>query len=121
MGGLAGGLSEDPALQVVELARQLRSRRRARQEVGRGVGRRRSRVSQQERRGPDVTGIDTVNAPQTARVGGSETNAVVSAVSNGLYLAAMPTFAVMAVLTSMNGGSADVMCAAAHGGWLSGM
>jgi hypothetical protein len=68
-----------------------------------------------------VTGIDTVNAPQTARVGGGETNKVVSAVSNGLYLAAMPTFAVMAVLTSMNGGSADVICAAAHGGWLSGM
>ena len=37
-------LSADPDLQVVELARQLRRRCRARQEVGRSVGRRRGRV-----------------------------------------------------------------------------
>jgi len=44
VGGLARGLSSDPDLQVVELARQLRRRRSARQEVGRGVGRRRGGV-----------------------------------------------------------------------------
>ena len=46
----ARGLSADPDLQVVELARQLRRRRRARQEVGRGVGRRRGRVPASSRR-----------------------------------------------------------------------
>ena len=40
----ARGLSSDPDLQVVELARQLCRRRRARPEVGRGVGRRRGRL-----------------------------------------------------------------------------
>ena len=44
VGGFAGRLSADPDLQVVELARQLRPRRGARQEVGRGVGRRRGRL-----------------------------------------------------------------------------
>jgi hypothetical protein len=38
VGGLAGGLSPEPTVQVVELARQLRRRRRARSEVGRSVG-----------------------------------------------------------------------------------
>ena len=32
-----------------------------------------------------------------------------------LGLAAGPTFAVMAVLTAMSGGGADMMCSAAHG------
>jgi hypothetical protein len=67
-----------------------------------------------------MTGIDALNAPQAARVEGGETNAVVSAVSKGLYLAAAPTFAVMAVLTYFSG-NADMMCSAAHGAWLSGM
>jgi hypothetical protein len=71
--------------------------------------------------GHDMTGIDTVNAPQTARVDGCETNAVVAVLTRVLYLAAAPTFAVMAVLTSMSGGSADMMCSAAHGAWLNGM
>ena len=39
------GLPPEPPVQVVELARQLRPRRRARPEVGRGVGRRRGRLS----------------------------------------------------------------------------
>ena len=50
LGGLARGLSSDPDLQVVELARQLRRRRRARPEVGRGVGRRRGRLPKARRR-----------------------------------------------------------------------
>ena len=50
VGGFARGLSADPDLQVVELARQLRRRRRARQEMGRGVGRRRGRVPERSRR-----------------------------------------------------------------------
>jgi predicted dithiol-disulfide oxidoreductase (DUF899 family) len=48
LGGLARGLSSDPDLQVVELARQLRRRRSARQNVGRGVGRRRGGVPECE-------------------------------------------------------------------------
>ena len=50
LGGFARGLSPDAALQVVELARQLRRRSVARPEVGRGVGRRRGRVSEPGRR-----------------------------------------------------------------------
>jgi len=46
VGGLSAGLSSEPGLQVVELARQLRRRRRTRSEVGRGVGRRRGRLPQ---------------------------------------------------------------------------
>ena len=37
------GYPQTPAVQMVELERQLRSQRRARPEVGRGVGRRRGR------------------------------------------------------------------------------
>ena len=40
------GYPQTPTVQVVELARQLRPRRRARPEVGRGVGRRRGRLSE---------------------------------------------------------------------------
>src|SRR3546814_808900 len=47
--GLARGLSADPDLQVVELARQLCRRRSARQEVGRGVGRRRGGIPEPAR------------------------------------------------------------------------
>ena len=57
----AGGLSPDPAVQVVELERQLRPQRRARPEMGRGVGRRRGRVPETRansvRRGIDM--VDT--------------------------------------------------------------
>src|SRR5271165_6525534 len=49
VGGLAGGLPAEPTVQVVELARELRPRRRARPEVGRGVGRRRGRLSETRR------------------------------------------------------------------------
>lgn len=38
-----------------------------------------------------------------------------------LALAATPTFAIMAVLTAMIGGPADMLCAAGHGSVLGGM
>src|ERR1700721_3122994 len=50
LGGLATGLPPDPAVQVVELARQLRRRGLARPEVGQGVRRRRSRLPKARRR-----------------------------------------------------------------------
>jgi hypothetical protein len=53
-GRLAGGLSQDPAVQVVELERELRPQRRARPEMGRGLGRRRGRVSETRRRTGEV-------------------------------------------------------------------
>ncbi len=64
-----------------------------------------------------MTGIDihAVNAPPTARV--DDTGAVVAALTHALYLAATPIFAIMAVLTSMPGGNADMICTAAHGAW----
>ena len=69
-----------------------------------------------------MTGMDAVNAPQAARVEDEDTPAVVSVVTHALYLAAAPTFALMAVLTSVGGGNADMMCSAAYGAWpLSGM
>ncbi|WP_256805973.1 hypothetical protein [Bradyrhizobium sp. Bra64] len=38
-----------------------------------------------------------------------------------LGLAATPTFAIMAALTTMIGGSADMLCSAGHGSLLGGM
>jgi len=71
-----------------------------------------------------MIGIDirAVDAQQGARVDGEKTTAVVAALTNGLYLAATPTFAVMAALTGVSDGNAGMMCSAAHGAWpLSGM
>src|SRR5467141_178320 len=51
LGGLARGLPPDAAVQVVELARQLRHRGLARPEVGQGVRRWRSRLPKARRRG----------------------------------------------------------------------
>ena len=61
-----------------------------------------------------MSGIDdrAVNAPHCVRVDGEATNAVVATLSNGLYLAAAPTFAIMAVLTAVSGGNADMICSA---------
>src|ERR1700756_2191130 len=50
LGGLVGGLPQDPQIQVVELARQLRRRNVACPEVGRGVRRWRSRLPKERRR-----------------------------------------------------------------------
>ena len=68
-----------------------------------------------------MTGIDTVNAPQAARVDGGQTNAVASALTRALYLAGAPTFAIMAVFTHVSSGNADMVCSATQGAWLSGM
>jgi hypothetical protein len=58
--------------------------------------------------------IHAVNAPRDARVDGDDTGTVVAALTHALYLAATPTFAIMAVLASVSGGNADMMCTAAH-------
>ena len=63
------------------------------------------------------TDIHAVDAPRSVRVDGDKTAAVLAAVINGLYLAATPTFAIMALLTAMTGENADMMCSAAHGAW----
>jgi hypothetical protein len=66
--------------------------------------------------------INAVNARQGAHLDGEETAAVVVGLTNWLYLAATPTFAVMALLTCVLGGDADMMCSSAHGVFaLSGM
>jgi hypothetical protein len=42
-------------------------------------------------------------------------------VANGLYLAAAPTFATMALLTGVLGGSSDALCSTANASPLGGM
>ena len=104
------GLSADPALQVVELARQLRRRRGARQDVGRGVGRRRGGVPEPERE------HETMSEACSGNSGGQATrrNDAALRVADGLALAASPTFAIMALLTGvLGGGPADMLCSAA--------
>jgi len=72
--------------------------------------------------GIQAVDLHAVDPPQDARIGGEKTAAIVTALSHALYLAATPTFAIMAVLTSVGGENADMMCSAAHGAWpLSGM
>jgi hypothetical protein len=74
--------------------------------------------------GIDIQALDShaVDPPRHAHIGGEKTAAVASAVTHALYLAATPTFAIMAVLTSVSGENADMICSAAHGAWpLSGM
>jgi hypothetical protein len=62
------------------------------------------------------------NAPQGARVGGEDAVAAAAGLTKWLYLAATPTFAVMALLTGVAGEDAGMMCSAAHGvSLLSGM
>ena len=50
-----------------------------------------------------------------ADVPANDTGAAVAALTRGLYLAATPTFAMMAVLTCVSGEHADMMCSATHG------
>ena len=118
VGEVAGGLPPDAALQVVELARQLRRRRIARQEVGRGVGRRRGGV-------PQPAGEhEAMSQACTGKSDGGAThrNAAALRAADGLALAASPTFAIMALLTGvLGGGPAEMLCSAAHVSPLSGM
>ena len=65
--------------------------------------------------------LHAVNAPQVARVDGEGTGAVVAGLTNWLYLAAAPTFAIMALLTALDGNPMDQLCSAGHGAHLSGM
>jgi hypothetical protein len=50
-------------------------------------------------------------------VDSDDTGAVAATLTNALYLAATPTFAMMAVLSRVNGGNADGMCSATQGAW----
>ena len=64
-----------------------------------------------------MSGIDNhaVSAPHCVRVDAEESG-VVGILTNALYLAATPTFAIMAVLSSVSG-NADMMCSATHDAW----
>jgi hypothetical protein len=63
-----------------------------------------------------------VTSPVRTTVGASR-NGVVAArhLARWLGLAATPTFAIMAVLTAMLDGPADMLCGSGHGALLSGM
>ena len=63
--------------------------------------------------------LHTVNAPQGVRVDGEDTAAAVASLTRWLYLAATPTFAIMALLTALDGSPMDQLCSA--GAHLSGM
>jgi hypothetical protein len=66
--------------------------------------------------------INAVNARHGAPLDEQAAAAVVVGLTNWLYLAATPTFAVMALLTCVLGEDADMMCSSAHGVFaLSGM
>ena len=52
---------------------------------------------------------------------GHDGRAAASHLARWLGLAATPTFAIMAVLTAVLGGSADMLCSAGHGLSLGGM
>jgi hypothetical protein len=65
--------------------------------------------------------LHIVNAPQRARVDGEDTGAAVAGLTNWLYLAATPTFAIMALLTALDGSPMDQLCSAGPGAHLSGM
>src|SRR5262245_46507067 len=105
MGRLARGLPPDPAIQVVELARQLRRRSLARPEVGQGFRCWRSRLPKARRRGEGVT----------------DPTAAAHGVAGWLRLAATPTFAIMALLTALVGSQMDWLCSSGRGAPLNGM
>ncbi len=110
-----GGLPAEPTLQVVELARQLRARGRAGSQMGRRVGRRRGSVSQPR------CGRKTMITPGGAsRIAAGE--ATTRGITKWLGLAATPTFAIMALMTSdLGGGTADFLCSASYGSQFDGM
>ncbi|WP_426419960.1 hypothetical protein [Bradyrhizobium genosp. A] len=85
--------------------------------MGRGLGRRRDRAP---RGGRAVSETCSVSA---AADGGRDGREVVAAsrLARWLGLAATPTFAIMAALTAVLGGPADMLCSAGHGLWLGGM
>ena len=67
-----------------------------------------------------MTEIHAVNAPPSARVENEDTAAAVS-MAHGLYFAATPTFAIMALLTGLDGSPMDKLCSTGPGERLGGM
>jgi hypothetical protein len=65
--------------------------------------------------------IHAVNAPQGARLDDKDTASAALDLANWLYLAAMPTFAAMALLTGLDGSPMDGFCSAGPGAPLNGM
>jgi hypothetical protein len=65
-----------------------------------------------------VSEIGSVNA---AAAGGSDGREAASHLAKWLGLAATPTFAIMAVVTAVLGGPADMLCSAGHAPSLGGM
>jgi hypothetical protein len=64
----------------------------------------------------------TAIGPVSGAAGASRDGAAAARhLARWLGLAATPTFAIMAVLTAMIGGPADMLCAAGHGALLGGM
>jgi hypothetical protein len=64
-----------------------------------------------------VSEIGSINAA----AGGRDVREAASRLARWLGLAASPTFAMMAALTAVLGGPADMLCAAGHGLSLGGM
>src|ERR1700752_110731 len=111
---------------MVELARQLRRQRSARQEVGRGIGRRRGRLSgTQWLVGGGLASLETAldcgresmseaDAGRRGAIRREIGNAPAIGAADWLHLAAAPTFAIMALLTGvLGGGSPEALCSSA--------
>ena len=113
VGGFAGGLPPESAVQVVELARQLRRREVGRPAVGQGVGRRRGRLPQP--RGGREAMSEAYASGGFGRRGCRDDIRAAAArgAADWLGLAAAPTFAIMALLTA-TGGEPQLLCSAAH-------
>jgi hypothetical protein len=65
--------------------------------------------------------IRAVNAPQGARVENDGIPSAALGAANWLYLAATPTFAIMALLTGLNESPMDKLCSTGPGAPLGGM
>ena len=107
------GYPQNSALQVVELARQLRGRKVARPAMGQGVGRGRGGLPKPGGRRAAMSAIS---------IGGKSGGGNHGDVADWLSLAAAPTFAMMALVTAVLGGGAEPLCSATqHGSVMSGM
>ena len=98
LGGLAGGLSPDPDLQVVELARQLRRRAQRPTRSGSRCRTPERPPSGSRRRGESMTEARPVHRP-AARAVMTRAPRRRSAWPNCCALGATPTFAILALLT----------------------
>ena len=70
-----------------------------------------------------MTGIEihAVKAPRRARLDGEDAAAAADGLAKWLGLAAAPAFAIMAVLTGLDGSPMDRLCSSGPGAPLSGM